>query len=130
MPSGARSWIGNLLLRTPALVRSIRNVPVIGFLVHCLSHSVLSSDEKAWARIEAVPAKGLRIELNPRKGQDYLRGDAEIAVQRVLAERLRPGMAFYDLGANIGLFSMIAARAVGPAELGSSRVRRTRRIRA
>jgi FkbM family methyltransferase len=33
-------------------------------------------------------------------------------VQTVIAERLRPGMVFYDLGANIGLFTLMAARIV------------------
>jgi FkbM family methyltransferase len=115
MPSGARGWVGNLFLRTPASVRSIRSVPVLGPLLHRLSHRVLSADEKIWARIAAGPSEGLWIELNPRTGRSYLRGDAEIAVQRVLADRLRPGMIFYDLGANIGLFSMLAARIVGPS---------------
>jgi FkbM family methyltransferase len=115
MPSGARSWVANLLLRTPASVRSIRNIPVLGPLVHRLSHRVLTINERIWARVEAGPAKGLWIELNPRTGQSYLRGDAEIPVQRVLADRLQPGMIFYDLGANIGLFSMLAARIVGPS---------------
>lgn len=113
MPGETRNWVGNLLLRTPASVRSIRNLPVIGGLVHRLSHRLLSSDEKIWARIEVGPAQGLWMELNPRTGQGYLRGDAEIAVQKVLTERLLPGMVFYDLGANIGLFSMLAARIVG-----------------
>jgi len=113
MPGETRNWVGNLLLRTPASVRSIRNLPVLGGLMHRLSHRLLSSDEKIWARIEAGSAKGLWMELNPRTGQSYLRGDAEIAVQKVLTERLRPGMVFYDLGANIGLFSMLAARIVG-----------------
>jgi FkbM family methyltransferase len=113
MPSGARGWVGSLLLRAPASVRSIRNVPLLGPLIHRLSHRVLSNDERILAQIEAGPAKGLWIELNPRTGQSYLRGEAEVAVQRLLAAKLRPGMVFYDLGANIGLFSILAARIVG-----------------
>jgi FkbM family methyltransferase len=53
------------------------------------------------------------LELNPRTGENYLRGEAEPAVQQTLLERLCPGMVFYDLGANIGLFSLFAARIVG-----------------
>ena len=34
-------------------------------------------------------------------------------MQTIVAERLRPGMVFYDLGANIGLFTLLAARLVG-----------------
>lgn len=114
MSSGARRWVGNLLLRTPASVRSIRNVPLLGGLVHRLSYGVLSNTERIWAQVEAGPSKGLWMELNPRTGQSYLRGEAELAAQNALAERLRPGMVFYDLGANIGLFSLLAARMVGP----------------
>lgn len=109
---GSRNWIGTLLLRTPASLRSVRNLPIVGEFVHRMSHRVLPSDEKVWVQIEAGPAKGLWLELNPRTGQNYLRGDAESRVQDVLVGRLRPGMVFYDLGANIGLFSLLGARLV------------------
>jgi FkbM family methyltransferase len=112
---GARQWLGELLLRSPGPIRSLRHIPVLGQLIHGLSHRFVPSDERVWARIEMGPAMGLWIELNPRTGQNYLRGDAETKTQGVLEERLRPGMVFYDLGANIGLFSILAARLVGPA---------------
>lgn len=111
--TGARKWMGELLLRSPAPLRSLRDVPVLGGLVHRLSHQLLPANEKVWARIEAGPAKGIWIELNPRTGHSYLQGEGEMAVQRVLVERIRPGMVFYDLGANIGLFSLLAARLTG-----------------
>ena len=111
---GARKWMGELLLRTPARLRSLRDIPVLGSLIHRVSHRVLPADEKVWARIEVGPAKGIWLELNPRTGQDYLRGDAEAGIQAILVERLRGGMVFYDLGANIGLFTLLAARLVGP----------------
>jgi FkbM family methyltransferase len=111
---GSRSWVGALLLRTPASLRLIRNVPILGDFVHRVSHRVLPDDERVWAQIEAGPAKGLWFELNPRTGQNYLRGDAESCVQEALGNRLRPGMVFYDLGANIGFFSLLGARLVGP----------------
>jgi FkbM family methyltransferase len=112
---GARTWMGKLLLRSPAPLRSLRDVPLLGDFIHRLSHRVLPADEKIWVQIEAGPAAGIWMELNPRTGQSYLRGEGEGAVQQVLAERLRPGMIFYDLGANIGLFSLLAARLVGAA---------------
>src|SRR5271155_4145975 len=106
--------MGELMLRAPAPLRSLRGVPLLGNLIHRLSHQFLPADEKVWAGIEAGPAQGIWIELDPRTGQNYLRGEAERAVQETIAERLRPGMVFYDLGANIGLFSLLAARVVGP----------------
>jgi FkbM family methyltransferase len=109
---GARQWIGGLLLRAPSPLRSLRGFPVLGGIVHKLSHRILPTDEKVWARIEAGPARGIWIELNPRTGQNYLHGNAEPVVQAALARHLRPGMIFYDLGANVGLFSLLAARLV------------------
>ncbi|MGH9682884.1 MAG: FkbM family methyltransferase [Candidatus Acidiferrales bacterium] len=105
--------MGSLLLRSPARLRSLRGVPVLGKLVHGLSHRLIAADEKIWARVESGPAKGIWIELNPRTGQNYLHGDGECAVQSVVAGRLRHGDVFYDLGANIGLFSLLGSRIVG-----------------
>jgi FkbM family methyltransferase len=105
--------MGELLLHAPQRLRSLRNLPVLGGWIHSVSRHVLPLDEKVWARVETGPARGLWLELNPRTGQNYLRGDAELAVQNILTERLHPGMVFYDLGANIGLFTLLAARLVG-----------------
>jgi FkbM family methyltransferase len=110
---GARKWMGELLLHSPAPLRSLRDVPVLGSFIHRLSYRFVPADDKVWARVETGPTQGLWLELNPRTGQGYLRGEAEIAVQRILVERLRPGAVFYDLGANIGLFSLLAAQLVG-----------------
>jgi len=87
---------------------------VLGDLIHIVSHRMVTSGERVWTQIEEGPGKGLWVELNPRTGQSYLRGQAETVVQSILAERLRPGIVFYDLGANIGLFSLLAARLVSP----------------
>jgi FkbM family methyltransferase len=57
--------------------------------------------------------QGLWLKLRPRTGQSYLDGIIEPDVQKVLADCIRPGMVFYDLGANLGFFSLIAARLVG-----------------
>ena len=97
----------------PAPLRSLRRIPVLGQLIHRVSHFVLPADQMVWAQVRSGPARGLWIEVHPRTGQFYLAGDAELQTQSILAERLRPGDVFYDLGANIGLFSLLAARCVG-----------------
>jgi len=109
-----RRWIGKLLLYSPNFLRALRDVPVVGQAIHKLSHSLVRRDERVWAQIQGGPGQGLWLELSPRTGHDYLRGDVEGATQSVLAKRLRAGAVFYDLGANIGLFSLLAARLVGP----------------
>ena len=56
--------------------------------------------------------KGLRF--NPyRSSGAYLSGRNELPVQETLAAHLNRGDVFYDIGANVGFFSIIAARLVG-----------------
>ncbi len=109
----ASNWLGQLLLRVPEPLRSLRKVPVVGSVIHFLSYRILRADQKVWMQVEKGAARGLWLELNPRTGQPYLRGDVEPVVQEILGGRLRAGMVFYDLGANVGFFSLIAARIVG-----------------
>jgi FkbM family methyltransferase len=109
-----RNWMAALMLRLPASIRSFRGIPVLGSFLHSLSHRILPSDQKVWAQVEAGPAKGIWLELNPRTGQSYRLGETEKISQAVVAEKLRSGDVFYDLGANLGFFSLLAARIVGP----------------
>jgi FkbM family methyltransferase len=110
-----RTWIAKLMLNAPDSVRSLRNVPVLGGVIHAVSHKVVSVDQRIWVAVESGPAEGLELELNPRTGQAYARDEAETAVQNFLASKLKPGDVFYDLGANIGLFTLIGARIVSSA---------------
>jgi FkbM family methyltransferase len=57
--------------------------------------------------------KALWIHLNPRFEMEYLEGNYEPTLWRVLQSHLTPGAVFYDVGAHIGLFSLIAARNLG-----------------
>src|SRR6202041_4055996 len=111
--NSARNWMATLMLRLPASIRSVRGVPVLGSFLHTLSYRILSAEQKVWAQVEAGPAKGIWLELNPRSGQSYRLGETEKVCQAILAERLQPGDVFYDLGANLGFFSLLAARIVG-----------------
>jgi len=65
------------------------------------------------ARVKVGPAKGLRLDLR-RASNWYARGTVERHVQQAIADNLKTGDVFYDVGANIGFFSMLAARLVGP----------------
>lgn len=57
------------------------------------------------------PGEGLRMDSS--RSRVYQDGTAEMPVQRALMDVLRPGAVAYDIGANVGFFSLIAARAVG-----------------
>ena len=110
---GVRQRMGAMLLRFPAPLRLLRRTPILGGFIHRLSHWILPSNEKVWMQVRKGPLSGIWFELNPRTGQSYLHGDVESNGLQILSQRLCPGMVFYDLGANIGLFSLLAARIVG-----------------
>jgi FkbM family methyltransferase len=64
-------------------------------------------------KVRSGPGRGLRIG-RAEASADYSHGTNELAVQTALADVLRPGDVFFDVGANVGFFAMLAARIVGP----------------
>jgi FkbM family methyltransferase len=64
-------------------------------------------------RIMRGPMAGVRINLGGSFLR-YLTGDAEPEVQQALAELIKPGQTVYDVGANIGFFTILCSRLVGP----------------
>lgn len=64
--------------------------------------------------IAAGVGAGLSFDL---AGADpsYVRGQNEQPVQEAIAEHTRADMVFYDIGANIGFFTVLAASLVGPS---------------
>jgi FkbM family methyltransferase len=59
------------------------------------------------------PASGIRMGLEGATRRHFA-GLYEPSVQKCIAERLRPGGCFIDVGANIGFFSLLAATLAGP----------------
>ncbi len=56
------------------------------------------------------PARGLRLPLTELR---YLLGSYERPVQVALAEHIRPGGVFWDVGAHVGFFTLLGSRLVG-----------------
>ena len=106
--------LASLLLRCAAPLSGLRRIPVLGDLLSWTSQKLVPRESLIWVRIQSGPANNLWIRVNPRTGQNAQKGMGEPEVQRALADHLQPGMTFYDLGANIGFFSLMAARLVGP----------------
>ena len=62
--------------------------------------------------IRGGAGEGLRISLR-QASADYTAGTNELPVQQAVVENLSPGDVFYDIGSNVGFFSLVAARTVG-----------------
>ena len=88
-------------------------VPILGSALKNFSRTAIPSDTLVWTSIRSGPGKGLWIRLNPRYEMEYIEGEYEAPVEQVLLSNLRPGTVFYDVGAHIGVFSLIAARNLG-----------------
>jgi len=102
-----------LLLRYSWLLAKLRSVPLLGRFVSWAGAKLVPRASLAWVQVQNGPAEGLWLHLNPRTGKTYFEGGGEPEVQAALQQHLRVGMTFYDIGANIGFFSLLAARLVG-----------------
>ena len=111
--SACEQRLGKLLLRYGSPLRGLRRVPVLGRCVSWAGAKLVPRDSLAWAQVQQGPAQGVWLHLNPRTGTAYFEGGGEREVQKALQQHLKPGMTFYDVGANIGFFSLLAARVVG-----------------
>lgn len=56
---------------------------------------------------------GLKI-VAPHADPEFARGTYELPIQEAISANLLPGDVFFDIGANIGFFSLIAAKRVSP----------------
>jgi FkbM family methyltransferase len=111
--SHSQGWLAQFLLRYASPLAGLRRVPVLGKCVSWAGARLVPRDSLAWVQVQSGPAQGLWLHLNPRTGKTYFEGGGEPEVQEALQQCLRPGMIFYDIGANIGFFSLLAARIVG-----------------
>ncbi len=111
--SASQGRLAQFLLRYSSPLAGLRRVPVLGRCVSWAGAKLVPRDSLAWVQVQSGPAEGLWLHLNPRTGKAYFEGGVEPEVQAALQQHLRAGMTFYDIGANIGFFSLLAARLVG-----------------
>jgi FkbM family methyltransferase len=110
-----REAIGRLLLRSPVAPRPLRRLPLLGPPLGRLLDRLLPRHERQWVQVARGPARGIWLHLNPRVGAALARGAIEPEVQQALLEHLPAGGVFWDVGANLGFFTLLAARRVGPS---------------
>jgi FkbM family methyltransferase len=68
-----------------------------------------------WREWTIENGEGAGLKLSFPQNLDFISGTSELPVQRALAEHIRPGNVVYDIGANVGFFSLIASKLVSSA---------------
>jgi FkbM family methyltransferase len=63
--------------------------------------------------VQSGVGEGLRIYAD--RARQYVAGTNEIPVQEAFASHIKPGHTFFDIGANVGFFTLVGARLVGPS---------------
>jgi hypothetical protein len=105
--------LGRAFLRLGPPLADLRRLPLIGPCLRWASARLVPRGSLAWVQVQRGAAKGIWLHPNPRTGSGYFSGyfyaDIEPEVQAVLQKYLHPGMTFYDVGANIAFFSLLAA---------------------
>ncbi len=99
VPRRARDWILEKRYRVPVL-KSLTN----------LMAGALRNDEFV---VREGVGKGLRIDVGSSAAA-YVLGAFKPDLQKFMELNLRRGSVFYDVGANVGFFSLLAARLAGP----------------
>src|SRR5579862_6267459 len=90
-------------------------LPVVGGEIRKSLESIVPLDKRLWIQIPSGTAEGLWLKVFPKWEPGYLTGCAEEGMNEALGRYLVPGSCFYDVGAHIGFYSLIAARLVGTA---------------
>ena len=90
-------------------VRAMTWVPALRPVLERVAGAIAAGE----GRIQRGVGKGLRLRADVAVA-GYRLGTTEPAFQRALAERVRPGHVVYDLGANVGFYTVLCARLAGP----------------
>jgi FkbM family methyltransferase len=89
-------------------------MPVLGALLRKFVRSIVPLETRVWIRLRYGLGKGLWAHIDPRFETTYVEGEYEQSLQECLSKYLQPGGVLYDVGAHIGIISMLAAKLVGP----------------
>ncbi|MGQ0792562.1 MAG: FkbM family methyltransferase [Deltaproteobacteria bacterium] len=92
---------------------TLARVPLVGAALRAVVRMLIPYGKRVWLQVSGGIIKGLWMNLDPRYELDYWRGNWESGLEGCFVEYLKPGGVFYDVGAHIGYFSMVAARLVG-----------------
>ncbi len=97
----------------PRLFRFIRLLPGVGDAMLWAIDATSPPHALVLKRIRSGPLSGMTLDVDPR-ALDMVIGRYEPAIQAVLESTLRAGDVAFDIGANLGYFTLVMAKQVEP----------------
>jgi FkbM family methyltransferase len=99
-----------LHLRQSTTLRRLYAYPALAGLIRAVSYLLVPSIGQRRLRVRTGPGKGLLFDLNPRWEHTAWEGTYEMSLQLLFVKFLTPGAIVFDVGANYGFYSLLAAR--------------------
>jgi len=96
----------------PDIKKAIYHIPFLSRFIRKRLNEVVP-DGMQEVVVAAGTLRGMRLSLDLHAEKDYWLGTYETDLQAAASVFVRPGMTVYDVGANIGYISLIAAKLVG-----------------
>jgi len=93
------------------VIDMVGRVPVLGSALRKFARRY---PEGSVVEIRSGVAAGMRWKRSHSYVNGYWLGHYELGIQDLLKQELKPGETFYDVGANAGFFTLVAAKLVGP----------------
>jgi FkbM family methyltransferase len=115
-PAGVLARLVKLVLDLVpgSVIDRSRRVPVVAPLLRRLLGAVSRPLHGRAIPIAHGPAEGLVLVFDDTSAV-WASGKTESAVQDILERLVGPASVFFDIGANVGFFTLLGARLVGPA---------------
>jgi len=95
------------------MYRFVRRMPGAGRISRSLARRAVPAGTRYWVEVPDGIDGTYWLSLDPRYELSYAGARYEPETQTVLRTTLKRGDVFYDVGAHIGFFSLLAARLVG-----------------
>lgn len=101
-------WI---FLRKSSVLRKLYAHPILARPMRFASHLLVPPSSRKWLRVQAGPAKGLILELDPRWEHSAWDGSYELETAELFFTLVKKDMTFLDVGSGLGFYALLAGRA-------------------
>lgn len=109
-----RGLIKRFVHLTPKKLRAfIYSIPYVGFRLKRNLESLFSTPQPEWFTFNSGLRQGMKMKLKLPEENEFFLETHDPEITRLLCRFIQPGQAFFDIGAHIGYYSLLASRLVG-----------------